>query len=290
MPSLPPLNALRAFEATARHLSFTKAAEELNVTRAAVSQQVKQLEHFLDARLVERKGSQLSLTQHALRYLPVLTNSFQSVSASTEQLFLKKQRAELHVRVAQSFCHQWLIPRLADFRRQFPDLAIKLTTTSDPLPDDSRCADIEILNGYPGSYASYTARRLTHERWVIVASPGYLKLNPIRTMHELLTADKLAISGYQENWAQLFSQYGLAKRRLTMSIQFDHTLLAVEAAVNHLGVLMVRDVLVQEALRQGALCRVGEYGLVTEGGHYLIVRHQSPISDHFCHWLTQALQ
>lgn len=92
MQNLPPLNSLKAFEATARLRSFTKAAEELNVTRAAVSQQVKSLEMYLDATLFERNGAQLILTQAVRDYLPVVSNVFQSLSAATQHLFSRQNR------------------------------------------------------------------------------------------------------------------------------------------------------------------------------------------------------
>ena len=95
--------------------SFTKAAEELNVTRAAVSQQVKSLEVYLDATLFERNGAQLNLTQAAHEYLPVVSHVFQSLSAATQHLFSRQQQAQLTLHVAHSFCSQWLMPRLADF-------------------------------------------------------------------------------------------------------------------------------------------------------------------------------
>ncbi|MEL7288134.1 MAG: LysR family transcriptional regulator, partial [Pseudomonadota bacterium] len=92
MQNLPPLNSLKAFEATARLQSFTKAAEELNVTRAAVSQQVKSLEVYLDATLFERNGAQLNLTQAAHEYLPVVSHVFQSLSAATQHLFSRQRQ------------------------------------------------------------------------------------------------------------------------------------------------------------------------------------------------------
>lgn len=111
MQSLPPLNALKAFEAAARLQSFTKAAEELNVTRAAVSQQVKALESQLEAILFERHGAQLVLTEAARDYLPVVSNLFQQLAVTTEQLFNRRQNGQLVLHVAHSFCLQWQIGR-----------------------------------------------------------------------------------------------------------------------------------------------------------------------------------
>ncbi|MED5505108.1 MAG: LysR family transcriptional regulator, partial [Pseudomonadota bacterium] len=177
MQNLPPLNSLKAFEATARLQSFTKAAEELNVTRAAVSQQVKSLEVYLDATLFERNGAQLNLTQAAHGYLPVVSHVFQSLSAATQHLFSRQQQAQLTLHVAHSFCTQWLMPRLADFHRQHPKISFKVSTTANAMPSNSDIADVEIINGY-GEWQSQQAIQLTRENWIVVASPGFLHLNP----------------------------------------------------------------------------------------------------------------
>ena len=160
MQNLPPLNSLKAFEATARLHSFTKAAEELNVTRAAVSQQVKSLEVYLDATLFERNGAQLNLTQAAHEYLPVVSHVFQSLSAATQHLFSRQQQAQLTLHVAHSFCSQWLMPRLADFHRQHPKISFKVSTTANAMPSNSDIADVEIINGY-GEWQSQKAIQLT---------------------------------------------------------------------------------------------------------------------------------
>lgn len=172
MQSLPPLNALKAFEAAARLQSFTKAAEELNVTRAAVSQQVKALESQLEAILFERHGAQLVLTEAARDYLPVVSNLFQQLAVTTEQLFNRRQNGQLVLHVAHSFCLQWLLPRLGDFRRRYPQWPLKISTTSNTLPDNSATADVEIINGY-GDWQYHQVTKLTEENWILVASPAF---------------------------------------------------------------------------------------------------------------------
>ncbi len=199
MQNLPPLNALKAFEAAARLQSFTKAAEELNVTRAAVSQQVKALESQLEAVLFERHGAQLVLTEAARDYLPVVSNLFQQLAVTTDQLFNRRQNGQLVLHVAHSFCLQWLLPRLGDFRRRYPQWPLKISTTSNTLPDNSATADVEIINGY-GDWQYDQVTKLTEENWILVASPGFLQLNPIATLDDLINVPRLATSGYVETW------------------------------------------------------------------------------------------
>ncbi|WP_050918048.1 LysR substrate-binding domain-containing protein [Vibrio campbellii] len=289
MQNLPPLNSLKAFEATARLQSFTKAAEELNVTRAAVSQQVKSLEVYLDATLFERNGAQLNLTQAAHEYLPVVSYVFQSLSAATQHLFSRQQQAQLTLHVAHSFCSQWLMPRLADFHRQHPKISFKVSTTANAMPSNSDIADVEIINGY-GEWQSQQAIQLTRENWIVVASPGFLHLNPVRDLADLIRLPKLATGGYQETWQCWLEQQGYQGTSIKLTGEFEHSLLAIEAAVNQLGVLLVRDLLVEDHLQQGTLVKVGEWSMPSRGAHHMIIRdEEKPHVKAFVDWIMQSL-
>ncbi|CAE6938737.1 Bacterial regulatory helix-turn-helix protein [Vibrio sp. B1FIG11] len=289
MQNLPPLNSLKAFEATARLQSFTKAAEELNVTRAAVSQQVKSLEAYLDATLFERNGAQLNLTQAAHEYLPVVSHVFQSLSAATQHLFSRQQQAQLTLHVAHSFCSQWLMPRLADFHRQHPKISFKVSTTANAMPSNSDIADVEIINGY-GEWQSQKAIQLTRENWIVVASPGFLNLNPVRDLADLTRLPKLATGGYQETWQCWLEQQGYQGTSIKLTGEFEHSLLAIEAAVNQLGVLLVRDLLVEDHFQQGTLVKVGEWSMPSRGAHYMIIRdEEKPHVKAFVDWIMQSL-
>ncbi|EIJ0984109.1 TPA: LysR family transcriptional regulator [Vibrio vulnificus] len=288
MQNLPPLNALKAFEAAARLQSFTKAAEELNVTRAAVSQQVKALESQLEAVLFERHGAQLVLTEAARDYLPVVSNLFQQLAVTTDQLFNRRQNGQLVLHVAHSFCLQWLLPRLGDFRRRYPQWPLKISTTSNTLPDNSATADVEIINGY-GDWQYDQVTKLTEENWILVASPGFLQLNPIATLDDLINVPRLATSGYVETWPRWFDYNEISAACGKMALEFDHSTLSIEAAVHQLGVLLVRDLLVDDHLRQGSLVQVGEWSMPSAGAHHLIVRNaDKPQVDAFVHWLTDC--
>jgi len=289
MQNLPPLNSLKAFEATARLQSFTKAAEELNVTRAAVSQQVKSLEVYLNATLFERNGAQLNLTQAAHEYLPVVSHVFQSLSAATQHLFSRQQQAQLTLHVAHSFCSQWLMPRLADFHRQHPKISFKVSTTANAMPSNSDIADVEIINGY-GEWQSQQAIQLTRENWIVVASPGFLHLNPVRDLADLIRLPKLATGGYQETWQCWLEQQGYQGTSIKLTGEFEHSLLAIEAAVNQLGVLLVRDLLVEDHLQQGTLVKVGEWSMPSRGAHHMIIRdEEKPHVKAFVDWVMQSL-
>ncbi|MCW8334168.1 LysR substrate-binding domain-containing protein [Vibrio paucivorans] len=293
MRYLPPLNGLRAFEAAARHQSLTKAAEELNVTRAAVSQQVKQLELYLDAQLFERHGAKLTLTEDAEYYLPVLSEMFESLSVSTHHLFERKKSHQLTLHVAQSFCYQWLMPRLADFKRRFPKVKIKVSTTSNAYPNGSKVADLEIINGY-GNWLDKSAVPLTQENWIVVASPELTKSYSLHEIEGISSAPKIETFGYREGWGDWFNS-AVPNRdghvNPQAEWQFEHSLLSIEAAENGLGVLLVRDLLVEEQLIQGTLVKVSDHEMPSQSGHYLISNSQSNLySKHFTHWLKESLR
>ncbi|WP_277205860.1 LysR substrate-binding domain-containing protein [Vibrio misgurnus] len=283
---LPPLNALKAFESAARLKSLTNAAAELNVTRAAVSQQVKQLELYLNATLFERSGSKLVLTEEAEYYLPLLTQVFDSLSVGTEQLFARKRRRLLTLHIAQSFCHQWLIPRLAEFRQQNPQIELKISTTSNPYPNSNQRADIEIINGTL-PIEQTEAICLIDEHWIAVAAPDYLQQHPINDLADLAQAAKLATSGYRENWKYWLASLGYDQSVSKPIMQFDHSLLAIEAATFGLGVLLVKDILVQQLLDRGELVLVGEWRIACETRHYLLSHNANHHDGNlFIEWLN----
>lgn len=289
MHNVPPLNSLKAFEATARLLSFTKAAQELNVTRAAVSQNVKSLEIQLDAMLFERKGTQLVLTQAAKEYLPVVSNVFQTLSVATQHLFAHQKPSQLNLHVAHSFCSQWLMPRLADFHRQHPEVRLKISTTANIMPNTSSVADVEIINGY-GDWQSQDSIRLTKENWIVVANQGFLRLNPIYELAELALVPKICTSGYHESWQTWFDHQGYEAKVAQPVAEFEHSLLAIQAAVNQMGALLVRDFLVEDELEQGALVQIGSWSMPSEGAHRLILRNEKkPHVQAFKKWLIQSI-
>ncbi|MCG9682216.1 LysR substrate-binding domain-containing protein [Vibrio sp. Isolate23] len=289
MRFIPPLNALKAFESAARLQSLTKAADELNVTRAAVSQHVKQLESYLEATLFERRGSKLQLTEDAQYYLPLLTQMFESLSVGTEQLFQRKKRYRLNLSIAQSFCFQWLIPRLEDFRRDHPNIELKISTSSNAYPNGSKVADIEIING-PKPMGEGDVIALTKENWVLVAAPRLVVSNSIQTLDELANSEKIATTGYQENWQYWFDYHHFTGRIVEPAIQFDHSLLSIEAAVSGLGILLVKELLVEEHLIQGSLVRISDKIVPSRDGHYLLQHDPSnPLATQFSNWITSSL-
>ena len=292
MRYLPPLNALRAFEVAARHQNLSKAAEELNVSRTAVSQQVKQLEAYLNATLFIRQGSLLELTEQAKDYLPLLSNSFDALSTGTLNLFERNKKQQLTLRVAQSFCQQWLLPRLADFKRQFPKVSIKILTTNHLYPQQNDSVDIEIINGY-GNWTDPDALKLSDESWLVVASPRLQRQLPLQTLQEIAQAPKISTFGYQETWQHWFDQQAFTGKVIEPMLMFESSQLAIEAAINSLGILFVRSLLVEDELKEGRLVALSDVMLASKSHHYLLCpqkgSEKKAVSD-FKYWLLESFQ
>ncbi len=292
MRYLPPLNALRAFEVAARHQNLSKAADELNVSRTAVSQQVKQLELYLNAKLFIRQGSLLQLTEQAKQYLPLLSNSFDALSNGTLDLFERNKKQQLTVRIAQSFCQQWLLPRLADFKRKMPNISIKVLTTNNLYPQQNDNVDLEIINGY-GDWPQAGAIKLTDESWLVVASPRLQKQLDIQTLDDFALAEKICTFGYHEKWQDWFDIQDVTGKISESCLTFENSQLAIEAALNGLGILFVRSLLIEDELKEGRLVTLSDVTLPSKSHHYLLcsqISSQKKVVSEFKQWLLGSFK
>ena len=181
--SLPSLNALRAFEAAARLGSFKAAAGELGVTHGAISQQVRLLEDWLRAPLFERHNRRIVLTPAARAYLSEVGPAFDRVAAATAR-YGHDDGAVLRLNAPATFALRWLVPRLAGFREQHPDIRVRLETSNQALEALPDAYDI-VVRGGPDAFYGYSARPFLSEQRLPVCSPGLLDRVPLRTLHDL---------------------------------------------------------------------------------------------------------
>jgi len=288
---LPPLNALKAFEASARLRSLTRAAEELHVTQGAVSQQVKLLEQYLGTQLFYRKPRKLELTDAARAYLPVLTDAFNNLLASTNELFGNDQRALLTIKCGTSFIHRWLMPRLHDFYQKHPEFRIRLMSAVWPSQDEVEEADLEISNGF-GNWAGMQVERLTREHWTVVASPAFIQSHLIPEEPEkLLSLPLISTIGDRENWQVWFRKQGVMDVIAEPMLESDTSTMAIEAAINGCGLLLTRSFHLRSVLERGDLVQAHPFTLESSGAHYLVLPNKppSPKVTAFRSWLTEKL-
>ena len=289
---LPPLKALKAFEASARLRSLTRAAEELHVTQGAVSQQVKLLEDYLDTQLFIRKPRKLELTEAARAYLPVLTDAFNNLQSSTNELFGKDHRTLLTVKCGSSFMQQWLIPRLSEFYAQYPTVRIRLMSTVWPSQDEVQEADVEICNGF-GDWTGMQVERLTWENHIVVGSPEFVRQHEINedTM-ELLQLPLISVIGDRENWQQWFRRQKLANLMPMPVLECDTTAAAIDAARAGVGLLLARNHNLKPAMDRGELIKAHSFEIKASGAHYLVLPNKpmSPKVIAFRDWVSATFQ
>lgn len=288
---LPPLNALRAFEVTARHSSFAKAAEELFVTRAAVSQQVKLLEDYLGELLFLRQNRQLVLTDKGRSYLPLLSSAFSTMLNGTQTLFGGDTLNTVRVRASSSFSQRFLVPRLPGLYKRHPWIKLKLLATIwRNTPELTEDVDIEISSHFEASKGAIS-EKLGEERLLVVATADCLQRLPFSDLEQLLQQPRIHVSGYTENWQTWASSLGHKGDVKEACLETDSSTLAIEAASAGVGYLLARSFSVMAALEKGELEQVHAHTIAVSGGHYLNSPSKEPgvAVTLFCKWLKSEV-
>ena len=255
--SLPPLNALRAFEAAARHLSFTRAAAELNVTPAAIGHQIKALEDRLGVSLFHRLTRALRLTEAGQAALPALSQGFDRLASGVEKMRAHSETGVLTISVSPSFGAMWLVPRLERFRRRHPDIEIRIDGTDRLVDVAHGDADVALRYG-PGGYDGVRVDYLFNQRNTPVCSPALLNGDkPLREPHDLRDHTLLHVewSKPEATWRMWLLAAGLQDIDPTRGPRFTMETMAVQAALDGQGVALVGDVLVADELSAGRLVR-----------------------------------
>lgn len=257
---LPPLNGLRAFEAAGRHLSFSKAAEELFVTPAAISHQIKGLEEHLGLQLFRREARRLLLTDAAQRALPGVRDAFDRLSEAVDELCHQSSEATLTVSAVPSLAAKWLVPRLDRFRQLQPDIDVRLDATGD-LVDFQRDSDIDVAVRYgTGEYPGLEAVKLAEGSVVPVCSPRLLEgQTPLRRPEDLcyhtLIHTRWGGGETDPDWAEWLRTAGIRDLDHRRGPRFNHTQYALQAALEGQGVALTAEVVVADDLAAGRLVK-----------------------------------
>lgn len=277
---LPPLNPLRAFEVTARHSSFTRAAEEMFVTPSAVSHQVKALEEHLGIPLFLREAKTLTLTAAGRAYLPAVQQAFHLLADATRQLSTELAPV-LRVDIPPTFAAKWLIPRLDRFVKAHPEIDIRVSTNSGP-PDFARDDyDLAIRFGR-GHYPDLHAELCLAVKVFPVCSPVLMEgAHPLRepsdVLHHTLLHDASTYAdGSNPDWAAWLQHAGVKDVDASRGLSFTPSHLVINAAIDGLGVALAKDSWVEQDLAQGRLTRPFDIALPVESAYYLIYpRHRA---------------
>ena len=284
---LPPLNALRAFEAAARHLSFTRAAEELNVTQAAVSHQVKALEEHLGRKLFRRLNRALLLTEEGQVCLGTAREAFDRIAATAERLRASDARGTLTVSLLPSFAAKWLVPRLGRFRLAHPDIDVRVAP-DERLVDFARDdVDLGIRYGdgrYPGLY---TVRLLEEEVFPVCSPNLETEDHPIRAPADLARHTLLHDEGH-DGWRTWLLAAGLPDIDPTRGPIFTDSSNLVQAAVEGQGVALARGALAAADLAAERLTRPFALSLHAAYAYYIVcpkATAETPKVKAFSTWL-----
>lgn len=293
---LPPLNALRAFEAAARLGTLARAAEELRVTPSAIGHQVRNLEETLDVRLFEADGATRRLSPAGRRLLAELGDAFDRLDLVCRALAGTGRAIELHIAVTPTFAIRWLVPRLGRFHARHPEVAVHITTTTKPVDLAREGLDAALQFGKP-PWRGRAADLLFMEDVFPVCRPGLIAARPRRGAAPF---DPLMLKGHtllhssarRDDWAHWLKAAGVPEADVDPSrgLVFDITTMAIDSAAAGMGIAITREAQVLDALRTGRLVAPFARDLLRGEGCYFLTlprRRDEPAIAAFRAWLLQ---
>lgn len=272
---LPPLNALRAFVVSARHMSFSKASSELHVTPAAISQQIRQLEEQLGCELFRRSSRSLALTEEGQACLPGLTEAFDKIIESLERIDAAQEAGPLTVSVAPSFAAKWLVPRLEDFREIHPAIDVQIGASLHLVDFASEEVDCAIRYG-AGDYGDLFSERILPETVFPVCSASLLQSGaPLRYPGDLgrftlLHDASPDLDPSCPDWGMWLKAAGVKGVDVARGLRFNQSSLVLEAAIAGQGVALAKGQLAAEDLRAGRLVRPFSGSQTLDFAYYLV--------------------
>jgi LysR family transcriptional regulator, glycine cleavage system transcriptional activator len=287
---LPPLNALKAFEAAARHGSFTRAADELRVTHGAVSRQVQMLEAWLGLPLFERHNRRVVLTEAGGAYATEIGAALDRIALATARQAERGRPRLLHVNALATFTLRWLIPRLSGFQVANPSIEVRLTTSNVPLARLADPFDVAIRGG-PDSRPGHVAQAFLSERRIPVCSPALLQRLPLERPEDLRQHTLLHAATLQRVWPDWLRAAGVPDLTPQASVTLEHFYLTLQAALDGLGVAMGPERLIADDVAAGRLTLPFAGPSLPARSYYTYVpepRAEDPAVRAFCGWLAEA--
>ena len=290
---LPPLNALRAFEAAARHLNFSRAADELSVTPGAVSQQIQNLEDYVGVALFKRTPKGLLLTDPAQIALPALREAFDRLAEAASMLTAAVDGRRLTVTVPPSFASKWLLPRLGAFEALHPDVDVWVSAGMELTDFTSGEIDLAIRYG-AGRYPGLEVIRLMQETVIPVASPELLASHPLENLGDLANAILLHDGSPDADescpdWTMWLAARGVKGVDGARGPRFNQSSLVIEAAVGGRGVALAKRALAQADLDAGRLVAPFQIATAVDFAYYLVhpkTKGRLPQVKAFITWIT----
>jgi LysR family glycine cleavage system transcriptional activator len=284
---LPPLSALRTFEAAARHLNFSRAADELHVTHGAISHQMKALEAHLGIALFRREGRQMVLTDAGQQLHEHVHDALQRLKRGVAALRASQRAQILTVTTTPSFATRWLLPRLADFQARHPEIEVNLRATQTLADFERDTIDVGVRYG-PGTWPGLEAAKLLDEQVFPVCSPGFRDGKPPATVDELASLPLLR--DVRQPWRDWFLAVGRDWPEPTRGPLYDDPSMMLQAAAEGLGIALARSTLARAELAAGRLVRLFPDSAAASFAYYVVHppgARQVPKVATFCTWLAE---
>ncbi|MEM9783028.1 MAG: LysR substrate-binding domain-containing protein [Pseudomonadota bacterium] len=291
MRQIGSLHHLAVFEAAARHLSFTRAAEALNVSQPAVSQSVRQLERAVGVALFQRRHRKIALTDAGALLLHDVGEGFSRLEATLDHLGRLAVTRHVTLSVSTAFANHWMVPRLQAFHARHPGIDLRLQTTDKELDLAGEGIALGMRRG-TGAWPGYAAGLIADEHVVAVASPGWVARHGVPADPQALTS--AALIHLEEpyrarpTWADWFAAAGLSWRDAGGGLRLNDYALVLQAAMAGEGVAMGYAHVIDRLLAQGLLVRLGPWSWATGLGHWLVWSDRTPLSENaeaVCSWM-----
>jgi LysR family transcriptional regulator, glycine cleavage system transcriptional activator len=269
---LPPLNAIRAFDAAARHLSFKKAGRELNVTPGAISRHIVTLEDSLGVMLFDRLHRKVELTPSGQLFHREVRPALERIALAASTVSAGADDRVLRLKLPPTFAIRWFVPRLASFHARHPELSVQVTTSHDPVDFEREQVDAAIYWG-EGIPRGLLGRRLFGERLAPVCSPKLLqdaKVQRGRMALEQLSQNVLLHSFRRpDDWGRWFTAAGLPRIKLERLLIFENSALTYQGALDGLGIAMAQLALISDDLKAGRLVLAHDFITELDTAYYL---------------------
>ncbi|SDE65310.1 LysR family transcriptional regulator [Ruegeria marina] len=290
MTKLPHVTWLRAFEAAARNSSFTSAADELNLTPAAVSQQIKLLEQHFGVQLFTRQPRGVALTDMGHAYAQPIRKAFAEMQEATNGLFGSKKKRIVRARASISYAAIVLAPQLGGFHEAHPDIEVQLTTAVWTDRIDDEAIDVEIRYGH-GDWDERDIRHLSGHRLAeVVCHPAFAASFGEDLSIQTLAAHAVQVIGSESDWSLMSEQFGLELPPVAGAIKADSSLIALQMISSGIGAAIISEDFSSRYIEQGLLISPFEYRLPLQRSFFLVVQdnlqERSEVNQ-FCEWLSE---
>jgi DNA-binding transcriptional LysR family regulator len=290
---LPSLNAIRTFEAVARYNSFTRAAEELNVTQSAASRLVRSLEEYLQVPLFTRQSRRIELTDQGRFYNELVRDSLDLIEAGTVELISSKEgKGTLSIGMLPTFGTRWLVPRLPSFQEAHPEISLNIISSDGQLDFTKERIDVAIRFGH-GEWSDAIVDPLMSEEIMVVCSPRLMEGKYPITSYDSLRHHRLIRHSTRPNsWEHWFRSVGAHREDQQWGPTLEHFFMVIQAAIAGLGVALLPSFLVEDDIRSGNLVTPFTDRISGPGAYYLVTsaaKSELPRVKIFRQWLLAQL-